>query len=225
MRIAARFNGPPGSGNGGYSAGLLAVELGLAPAEVTLRRPLPLDTDLAVVRAAAAARVLAGDTLIAEARPAPAQRPDAVPPVPLSDAAEASKDYPGLRSHPFPTCYVCGTGRDDGLALRPGILPDGRTAAPWHVPGDICEPTLWAALDCPGGWSVIAPSGGRPYVLGRISAWIDALPRPGDTCVVVGRHIGGGGRKADVLSTVYSPDGVVLATAHATWIALPPATD
>jgi hypothetical protein len=79
---------------------------------------------------------------------------------------------------------------------------------------------MWAALDCPGGWAVL--SEGRPYVLGRIAAWVDALPAPGDTCVVMGRHVGGEGRKAETLTTVYDPSGVVLATARATWIALPP---
>jgi hypothetical protein len=41
MIIPARFNGPPGSGNGGYSAGLFA---GGARCEVTPRVPPPLDT-------------------------------------------------------------------------------------------------------------------------------------------------------------------------------------
>lgn len=218
MFIAARYNGPPGSGNGGYSAGLLAAELGPAPAEVTLRRPPPLAVELTVAREAGTVRALAGDLLIAEARPA-SQRPDGVPHVPLHDAVEASKAYRGFTAHPFPTCYVCGPQRDDGMAIFPGPLPDGRTAAPWLVPADVSPVTMWAALDCPGGWSVLSEA--RPYVLGRIAVWIDALPAPGDTCVVTGRHLGGEGRKADVLSTVRTRDGAVLATARATWIALP----
>ncbi|WP_432993115.1 hypothetical protein [Dactylosporangium sp. CA-233914] len=219
MRIAARYNGPPGSGNGGYSAGLLATALGLAPAEVTLRRPPPLETDLTLVRDAVAGmgRAMHGDDLVAEARAA-AGRPDAVPPVPLADAEAAATAYAGLLDHPFPTCFVCGTGRDDGLGLRPGPLPDARTATPWHVPGDVDEVMMWAALDCPGGWAVLAP--GRPYVLGRQSAWIDALPAPGDVCVVMGRHVGGEGRKAETQSTVYGPSGAALAVARATWIAV-----
>jgi hypothetical protein len=221
VRIAARFNGPPGSGNGGYSAGRLAAELGGSPAEVTLRRPPPLETDLAVLRdASGTVRALAGDELIAEARPAAGERPEAVPPVSLEEAADAATRYPGFADHPFPTCYVCGPGRDDGLAVYPGGLPDGRTAAPWRVPDDVSAVTMWAALDCPGGWSVIAPAGGRPYVLGRLAVWLDALPSPGTTCVVMGRPVSSEGRKALVLSTAYGPQGTVLATARATWIAL-----
>ncbi len=44
LSIPARFNGPLDSGNGGYCAGLVAglVE---GPAEVNLRRPVPLDAE------------------------------------------------------------------------------------------------------------------------------------------------------------------------------------
>jgi hypothetical protein len=219
MRIAARFNGPPGSGNGGYSAGLLAAELD-GVVEVTLRRPPPLDTDITVSRSSGSARAVVGDDLIAEAHPA-ADRPDPVPPVSLPVAADAATRFPGLQDHPFPTCYVCGPGRDDGLRLYPGVLDDGRTAAPWRVPPDVSPVTMWAALDCPGGWSVIAPNAGRPYVLGRLAVWLDALPSPGESCVVMGRQVSAEGRKATVLSTVYGPQGTTLATARATWIALP----
>ncbi|WP_433086873.1 hypothetical protein ACQP1P_14360 [Dactylosporangium sp. CA-052675] len=214
MRIAARYNGPPGSGNGGYSAGLVATRLGLAPAEVTLRRPPPLETDLTL----ADGRAMHGDELIAEARPAPGEKPDVVRPVSLDEAAEATKRYAGLHDHPFPTCYVCGTGRADGLGLLPGPVSGNRTATPWHVPADVAEVTMWAALDCPGGWSVIAE--GRPYVLGRLAVWIDAVAEPGDTCVVMGQYLGGEGRKAQALSTVYDSSGAPLAVARATWIAL-----
>ena len=221
MRIAARYNGPPGSGNGGYSAGLLAAASDAAVVEVTLRRPPPLDTDMSLVSdMPGVVRAMVGDDVIAEARPAPGERPDPVTPVTLTEAAEASKRYPGFTVHPFPTCYVCGPGRDDGLEVYPGVLPDGRTAAPWRVPADVSPVTVWAALDCPGGWSVIAPNDGRAYVLGRLAVWLDALPAPSDECVVMGRQVSGEGRKAAVLSTVYGPQGAVLATARATWIAL-----
>ena len=48
--IDPRFNGPPDSGHGGYSAGRAAalVERPRRRVEVTLRRPVPLATPLAV---------------------------------------------------------------------------------------------------------------------------------------------------------------------------------
>lgn len=217
MLIPARFNGPPGSGNGGWSAGAAAAAAGAragGPAfEVTLRVPPPLDTDLAV----ADGRVLAPDgTPVATVTPADGAG-EPVPPVSYDEAADASPGYPGFTAHPFPTCYVCGPERPDGLRLFPGVLPDGRTAAPWTVPADVTFETMWAALDCPGGWAVL--HAGRPYVLGRIAAVVTALPEPGSRAVVTGRADGSHGRKAFTTSTVYDAAGTPIAQARATWIA------
>ena len=65
MRIAARFNGPPGSANGGVTAGRLAAYVGAAAVEVTLRRPPPLGVDLRVDASGGTARLLDGDVLVA----------------------------------------------------------------------------------------------------------------------------------------------------------------
>src|SRR2546421_403113 len=126
MIIARRFRGPPDSGNGGYSSGLLGTQLE-GPAEVTLRVPPPLDTELRVVRDGAGARLMAGETLVAEAVPAVV---DLEPPAPVSfdEAVEASRGYPWFTTHPYPSCFVCGPKRDPGDALRiwPGAVK-GRT--------------------------------------------------------------------------------------------------
>jgi hypothetical protein len=212
MRIPARFNGPPSSGNGGWSAGLFAVAAGArlgGPAlEVTLRVPPPLETEMTY----ADGSVHAGEVLVATVTEA-AGDIGAVAPVDPATAAAA----PGFGHHPFPTCYVCGPDRPDGLRIFSGSLPDGRTAAPWVVPGEVDQRVLWAALDCPGGWAALGH--GRTYVLGRIAVTAEALPEPGSPCVVMGRATEFSGRKAMVLSTVYGPDGAPLATARATWIA------
>ncbi|SCG33910.1 hypothetical protein [Micromonospora halophytica] len=217
MIIESRFNGPPGSGNGGWSAGVFATAYGAdRPVEVTLRRPPPLDTPLTVAD---------GDVLdpqgrlVAQVHPTD-DLPPAVPGVDPATARAASTTYPGLVDHPFPGCYVCGPDHPDGLRIFPGRLPDGRTAAPFRAPARVVPATVWAALDCPGGWAVIGP--GRPYVLGRIAAVVDALPEPGDECVVTGATVGGEGRKAYVRTSLYGPTGTLLGRARATWIALPP---
>lgn len=171
MIIEARFNGPSGSGNGGWSAGVFAEAYGVpGPVEVTLRRPPPLDTALALVDGQV--HDPAG-AVIAQLR---STEPfdDVVPPVDLATARAASAAYPGLVAHPFPDCYVCGPGRADGLRIFPGPLPDGRTAAPLKAPERVSIATVWAALDCPGGWAVL--TAGRPYLLGRITAQVEALP-------------------------------------------------
>ncbi|MFB9235365.1 hypothetical protein ACFFWC_07405 [Plantactinospora siamensis] len=186
-----------------------------AAVEVTLRRPPPLGVPLRLD--GTAVRDPEG-TLVAELRRVPAFPAEAVPPVDAATAGAAAANYPGFVEHPFPTCYVCGPERPDGLRIFPGRLPDGRTAAPFVVPADAGPATVWAALDCPGGWAVLAP--GRPYVLGRMAAVVERVPAPGDECVAIGAAVEAQGRKALVRSTVYGPAGERLGYARATWIAV-----
>ncbi len=51
--IDARHNGPPGSGNGGWTSGLVARAVGPVNGlvEITLRKPPPLETALTVTPA------------------------------------------------------------------------------------------------------------------------------------------------------------------------------
>ena len=216
MIIASRFNGPPGTGNGGYSAGLFAAESVAAGglAEVTLRRPPPLDVPLSRVGADV---VDPAGTVIASVSPVEPFAPS-LDPVSPAAATEASRRYAGFSDHPFPTCYVCGPEHPDGLRVFPGPLDDGRVAAPFTAPGEVTPETVWAALDCPGGWSVLSP--GRPFVLGRMAAIVAAPPEPGATCVVVGAMSAAEGRKARVVSALFTPAGDLLAHARATWIAV-----
>jgi hypothetical protein len=221
--IPARFNGPPESGNGGYVSGMLASYVALAASSppavtVTLREPPPLDTPLSVSTEDGVVSVYDGERLIATGSPATEVPGEPVPAVPYGEALALADTYPGLVSHPFPTCFVCGPKRDDGLRLMPGRLPDGRTASAWRVPMDMSPVLAWASLDCPGGWSIGVEA--RPYLLGRLTASVHAVPEPGDECVVMGRTVGFEGRKAFVASTLYGPSGAVLAHGFATWIAL-----
>lgn len=50
LTIPARFNGPPGSANGGYTCGRVAQLVGAEEVEVSLRTPPPLERPLEVVR-------------------------------------------------------------------------------------------------------------------------------------------------------------------------------
>jgi hypothetical protein len=225
LTVGHRFRGPSDSGNGGYVCGRLAAQTG-APqigfgVVVTLRQPPPLDTPLAVVSEGDGVRLVHGDALVAEAA---GSRLDvaAVPPVDIAAARAASRRYPGFDKHPFPECFVCGPDRDPGDALRlfPGRLGDGRTACVWTVTDEFAgRPELvWAALDCPGGWS--AEIEGRPMVLGRMTAAVDALPEGSEDCVVMGQLLGSEGRKTWTASTVYGSDGRELGRAHAIWISI-----
>jgi hypothetical protein len=231
LTIASRFNGPPTSGNGGYVAGLLAARVGAPAVTVTLRQPPPLERALAVVRGQDAIGLYDGELLVAEA--VAAEDPDGfepVDPVPFETAVETSETYfTGRDEHPFPTCFVCGSARKegDGLRLFPGMVPQrpGTTACAW-VPDDsltgsdgahVRPEFVWAALDCPGGWTALGPA--DVLVLGRITVRIDALPYPGERCVLMGRLLGREGRKVRTATTLYDADGRVAAHADATWIA------
>ena len=233
LTIDRRFNGPPDSANGGYLSGRLAAALtggtpGESPVAVTLRKPPPLATPMAVAGAGAGLRLELAGTLIAEAAPAELAGVP-VEPVGADEAEAAARNYGGLVEHPFPTCFVCGPARPahDGLALRPGLLPDraDTTAAAWVPDASLAGPNgrigtefVWAALDCPGGWTVDLV--GRPMVLGRMTAQVSELPEVGERCVVMGRLAGRDGRKAFTTTTGYGADGRVLGRADAVWITL-----
>ena len=211
MRLASRYNGPPDSAHGGITAGRLAAYVGAPTVRVTLRRPPPLDVDLRVETSGGTAALYDGDVLVAEADPSSLEL-DVGPPVSVEEAAATT--YAGLVAHPYPTCFVCGTERPDGLGLRPGRLGDGRVAGVWTPEQD--DPVLvWAVLDCPGGWSVDPP--GRPMVLGRMVLERRAAVRPGEPHVVVGWTTGEQGRRTTTGTALQTAGGDVLAVAQGTW--------
>ena len=146
--VPARFCGPPSSGNGGWSAGAIAAPAGDGVPDdhalpwpavtVSLLAPPPLDVPMSVSTgrrtAASSRRTTARPVLSAALQPrrrsptSSRSRPD--------EARAAMASYAGLTSHPFPTCFSCGTGRADGDGLRifPGRVGDatdeGRAARP-----------------------------------------------------------------------------------------------
>jgi hypothetical protein len=193
-------------------AGLLDADT----VEVTLRLPPPLDTPLQVERAGDVVRVLEGDALVAEARPAELDL-DLPEPVGFAEAVvivAAGADDP---EHPFPGCFVCGPQRDEGdaLRLRPTPVGDGRFVAPWQ-PSDAAPRFVWAALDCPGAYAVNPDWTRGVTVLGRLTARVVEAPAPGDECVVVAWPLGEDGRRLHAGTALYR-DGQALALARAVW--------
>jgi hypothetical protein len=242
--VPARFCGPARSGNGGWTSGALAELLGSGPrdradhwppVEVTLLSPPPLDTPLPVLLEPDGA-----SCEVARARTVA----DAISPVPAvgwEDAEAAEATYPGLRRHPFPSCFACGPARaeGDGLRIFPGQVADSpggrrRVAARWTPHPSVVEdfhtyggpaarasvPVTWASLDCIGGWS--ADLENRPMVLGRMTAIVESLPQVGRPHVVVGEWRGEDGRKTFTASTLYDGEGTALARAEHVWIAVDP---
>jgi hypothetical protein len=234
VSVATRFAGPPSSGNGGFSAGLLAEHTPTrrdAPITVTLRHPPPLETPLQVVpdpEAPDVVRLVDGDVVVAEAGPGDFTH-DVVPPVAIGAALVAQTAYRGLVVHPFPGCFVCGTARadGDGLRLQPGPTSAGQTACVW-TPEDalalgqdeVAIRFVWSALDCPGGWT--SDLDARPLVLGRMTTRRDAPVLPGRPHVIVARLLGEDGRKTFTASAMYD-EGRLVARAEHVWIAVDPA--
>jgi hypothetical protein len=224
VAIPLRFRGPARSANGGYTCGLLADLLGAEAAEVTLRLPPPLETPLTVERDDSGVRVLHGDDLVAEARPAEPEVDLPPPPPPFAELEETAAARGDDADHPFPGCFVCGPGRDASDALRLGPVPlgDGRVAAPWRVEEEFAAPRfVWAALDCPGGFAVTPDLSRGVSVLGRLTARVDEVPRDGDECVVVGWPLGAEGRKLFAGTAVFR-DRELLALARAVWFPVDP---
>jgi hypothetical protein len=223
--IASRFCGPPTSGNGGYSAGLVARELG-GTAEVTLRKPPPLDRPLVVRTDANGVEVRDGDSLVAAARPAELEL-EVPPAVTFERALELSLNYAWLSGHAFPTCFVCGPERaaGDGLLIFPGADRNSEPVyAPWIPSADLAgrdgfvrSEIMWAALDCPGYFGAARPDHPKS-LLGRITATIYAPLRAGDRAIAMGWLIGREGRKLHAGTALYGPDGVVRAKARQTWL-------
>lgn len=245
LMISRRFNGPPDSGNGGWTAGALAAHIDhdcpdnraqeWPTVEVSLRQPPPLDTPLLVTTEGDLTVASFGGARIVEARvagtvPLPVEPVDAA----IARAAEAS--YAGFSAHPFPTCFACGPDREvgDGLRIFPGRVDGDRVAATWTPHPSLGEDfhtyvddtaraslaSTWAALDCIGGWSSDLTN--RPMVLARIAAHVDALPVIGESHVVVGTGRSEEGRKVFTASTLYDADGRVVATAEHLWITIDP---
>ncbi len=226
VTIAAQFNGPPGSGNGGYSCGVAASFID-GPAEATLRAPPPLETPLDVHRDGERVMLMHGETLVAEARPA---RIDwSAPQAPtLTQAKAAEKRYRGYQHHFFPGCFTCGTARrvDDGLRIFTGPVENRDVVATDWTPSDafadasgrIKPEFIWAALDCPTYW---AHANIERALLARLTLAIDTeLPRANEPLIIAAWPLSSEGRKHTSGAALYRTDGSVIARAQALWIDL-----
>lgn len=229
VTIDSRFRGPADSGNGGYSCGILANFVDAHSAEVTLRLPPPLGRPLEVEAGdGGTAAMRDGDALVAEARSIDDLELEIPAPIGIEKAVAARAASPMQLDHPYPECFVCGSGRHPGDGLRVTCGPVGgeMVASPWHVDetvsGDGVVPPeiVWSVLDCPGGIAgMLLPDLGLS-VLGRLAARIHGRVEVGTTCVAIGWPIGREGRKLEAGSAIFSGDGEVLAHARATWIEL-----
>ena len=225
-RVENRFRGPAGMGNGGYVSGLVAEAIG-GPASFRLFAPTPLDRPLRLVRDAAGARLMDGETMLVEGRPLDAPL-DLDPPAPPRDRAieEARACFPTVDQHMAPECFVCGPLRDpdDALRLLTGCHPETRLAADRWTPrpdlaaddGLVATRYLWAALDCPSYFATGLID--VTALLAGIEGAVSRRPEPGEELTVTGWPLGQEGRKYRSASVVHDADGTVVAMARALWV-------
>ena len=224
--IPSRFNGPPDSGHGGYSAGL-AAGLVEGTAEVRLMAPPPLETEMHVERDGDACVVLDGETQVMRAAPAELTV-EIPPPVTLDEVRASESPSPFLDDgHPFPTCFACGPRRaaGDGLRLFPRPVRGGSLFGVEWLPSpefaargaELDQLFVWAALDCP---SCAPAMGGGAIVLASLTAETRAPVVAEEPHVIGSWSVVNEGRKRFTGVALWDAQGSVCAVGSALWIEL-----
>jgi hypothetical protein len=230
VTIPARFNGPPGSANGGYVCGLVAALVGAEEVTVSLRHPPPLERPLAVVRDGDRVELRDGDRLVADGAPSELRLevPEPESPAAAARASDAGRER-WFGPHPFPTCFVCGPERDhgDGLRVFPGELRDGMFAADWTPDASLDDGTghvrpefVWAALDCPTSAPVANFERGPAMVLARLTARLGCSVEVGEPHAIVSWPLDVDGRKHHAACALFDSTGRLLCASQALWIEL-----
>jgi len=227
--IERRLNGPRRWANGGFAAGSIAQHIDSDTVTVVLTKPIPLGRPLDVVedghggglvhdRRKLLARARAGHLVDVP-----------TPPAPTYDAALVARArHPLARTrHPLSDCIVCGPRRADGMHVTPGPVPGDpdRLAAPWTVEAGFAHaglahyPAVWGALDCVS-YPAAALEQGAVCLLGTMTARVTRRPRLGEHLVVhswTREHLG---RRYETSAAMVDRDGMLVARADSTWIAV-----
>lgn len=227
--ISSRFNGPPTSGNGGYSCGVLAAHIEGA-ARIRLHVPPPLDRPLRITDHEGGVAMFDEDTLVATGAATKLELD--VPTAPTYEQAlDAMKLYASYADHAFPTCFVCGPGREacDGLEIYPGaVAGEGAhiLACVWqpredmqNAQGNVLPEIVWAALDCPGYFAAMEGNL-RPALLGELTGELHRDFAGSKPLIVYSWPLGGEGRKYYGGTAITTQSGELLASSKSTWIEL-----
>lgn len=232
LTVPQFFQGPTGSGQGGWTAAKLVHIIG-HPATTAIRAPIPLDTPLDVVELESSGAKLvdpATSTVILEAVPWEPDFPSTAP-VTLDAARQARARFPvSDLEHPVPMCFSCGLGPDT-MHVHAGPLGDGRFAADWRVPdwacradGSVDEAVIWAAIDCTAAWYVCYEGEQRTAFTVQFATEVLVPLRAGETYALVGWagdwEGGWHGRKRGAASAAFDSDGVCVAHARSFWVSV-----
>lgn len=233
VRIPHWFQGPTGSGQGGWSSARFVDIIG-QPATVGIRAPIPLDTDLEVVETEDGWDLLDPTTdrptLIMQAA-----RWDPVfadtPAITIEQAVAGHSAFPLTPlDHPVPHCFSCGV-QHDSMGVQAGPLGDGRYTTSWSAPkwaigadGKVDGAVLWAALDCTAAWYVGLEGGTRESFTVQFAVEVAHAVEPNETYAIVGWNglgpSGWDGRKRTGASAAFKSDGTCIARASSFWVAV-----
>lgn len=238
IRVGSWFQGPTGSGQGGWTAHRLASRIA-EPVTISLRAAVPLDTDLRIADriddgGARSWELLApDDSIVMLARPWEPRFADTAP-VSIAVAREASAGFGDLVvEHPVPFCFSCGRQHDSMRTHAAPIAgdPNGRFATDWTVPGwavdddgTVDEGALWAAIDCTAAWWVGYSRGRRTALTVQFAVEVTHPIGPGATYALVGwagdHDPEWDGRKRHAASAAFAADGTCVARSVSFWVAV-----
>jgi hypothetical protein len=228
ISIDDRYCGPPNSGNGGYSCGLIANHIGPS-AKVRLHAPPPLNKPLDIYKSNRVVELKDGDTLLGTGKVSDFTLDIPEPPT-ISNASNAQNNFIAYEGHFFPSCFVCGPDRlDDGLCLFPGpIAKDDWSllACTWNVKDNCLKDNgllkhefIWAALDCPSYYGIFADVP-KVALLGELELKIVKDPTITSPLIIWCWPIKEDGRKKYGGSALATAEGEIIAYAMGTWIEL-----
>jgi len=232
ITIPARFEGPPGTGQGGYTAARAIDEIGGA-ATVAFRSPVPLDEALPLNQRSEDHWQLSnasGATVLDITRWEPVWASTAT--VSIADARAARERFAYTAdNHPAHHCFSCGA-QADSMHVHAGPLGDGRHATDWTIPdwatddtGVVDHAVAWAAVDCTAAWYVAGSADGRAGFTVQLAVEVLAPLIVGDTYAAVGWEgdypAVWDGRKRGACSALFDHSGTLVARSRSFWVALP----
>lgn len=245
IRIGGWFQGPTGSGQGGWTSQRFLAALGDLtdrPLTASIRAPIPLEVDLTIhalqpgdVREQTWELRDPDDTVIVTARSWDPVFAD-TDPVSIDEARAARERFAEIVvEHPVPSCFSCGQ-MSDSMQVHAGPLGagdflDDRFATDWTVPewavdsaGRVDPGALWAAIDCCAAWWVGWSREHRTALTVQYAVEELHPIEPGATYALVGW--GGDhdpewdGRKRHAASAAFDAEGRCVARSVSFWISV-----
>lgn len=224
--------GFPGTGFGGYAAGILARNFTDTSVKVNFRRAVPLGS-LVTMRGTEGHSYELADT---EGALLTAEECDTVAPPPFvpiwDDVVTAEKEH-SLTDSPFyrGDCFGCGGDRAAGQGLRQTfslLTKQSMVVAPWTPDPELGDGSktlpaehLWGALDCPGGWACrLFSDAPHETVTACLATTVTKPVVLGTDHITFGWVISKSGRKHVVGSAIATRDGELCAHTEALWLTL-----